>query len=129
MNVKELRENKRITQEELAHKLGVSLRTVQNWEGGRAIPAAMEKLLLIIKDGGEVAPPQDNQDVVSIAAGATNRKTPNLDIERFFSTIERQQELMSRQLEEMAQMRLLTQKKDEQIDMLLNMIQRNLLSK
>lgn len=38
MDVKELRNKYNLTQQELADKCGVTLRTVQNWERGRTIP-------------------------------------------------------------------------------------------
>lgn len=36
--IKELRVSKSLTQEAFAQLLGVSLSTVQKWEGGRALP-------------------------------------------------------------------------------------------
>lgn len=38
MDIKELRRKNNLTQQELAEKCGVTLRTVQNWEQGKTIP-------------------------------------------------------------------------------------------
>ncbi|EGJ33038.1 MULTISPECIES: helix-turn-helix transcriptional regulator [Moorena] len=37
-NLKKRRESLNITQREIAHELGVTVTTVQNWEAGRHIP-------------------------------------------------------------------------------------------
>lgn len=37
-----------ISQQELAHRLGVSTRTIQNWESGKTMPDKMMKLLRAI---------------------------------------------------------------------------------
>lgn len=45
IDVKEFREKLGLTQEEFAHKIGVSPRTVQNWENGGDIPKTTMKKL------------------------------------------------------------------------------------
>lgn len=45
MDIKELRKKNNLTQQELAEKCGVTLRTVQNWEQGRTIPESAMILL------------------------------------------------------------------------------------
>lgn len=46
IELKELRNKSKITQEELAKLCNVSLRTIQNWEGGNIeIPKSKEKML------------------------------------------------------------------------------------
>ena len=45
MDVKNLRENLGISQNELAKLCGVNVRTIQNWEKGKPVPPAMELLL------------------------------------------------------------------------------------
>lgn len=113
MNVKELREDLKLTQQELAYKMGVTLRTIQNWEGGKPVPLASERMLKDLKEGRDVVLPSNNGGGSS---GVTH------DAERFYAILERQQELMSKQLEELAQFRAMAQKKETQIDMLLSMI-------
>ena len=59
MDVKELRNKCNLTQQELADKCGVTLRTVQNWEKGRTIPDSALILLesltkpFRVQQGGE----------------------------------------------------------------------------
>lgn len=45
LDVKELREKIGATQKELAQTLGVSYRTIQNWEAGSVIPTSKDALL------------------------------------------------------------------------------------
>ena len=45
LNIKELREKLGITQEELAKRLGVHARTIQNWESGTKIPESKHAIL------------------------------------------------------------------------------------
>lgn len=53
MDVKKLREIKGLTQQDLADKCGVSLRTVQNWEAGRKIPDSVVLLLQMLESEDE----------------------------------------------------------------------------
>ena len=50
--IKQCRDLKGWTQEQLARHIGVSLNTVQRWESGKTIPSplAMEKLQSILED-------------------------------------------------------------------------------
>ena len=124
MDVKNLREKFSLTQQELADLCGVTLRTVQNWETGKPIPASMVKLLKVVEESREIiSSGEATEHSVSVAAGKGSQVTLNPDTQRFFDTLEKQQDIMSRQLEELAEMRRLTQKKDEQIDLLLKLIQ------
>lgn len=111
MNVKELREELKLTQQELAFKMGVTLRTIQNWECGKPIPVTSEKILNDLKEGREINP----------STGSSVSGIPH-DAERFYTILERQQDIMCKQLEELAQFRAMAQKKETQIDMLLSMI-------
>ena len=123
MDVKALREKLQMTQQELADNCGVTVRTVQNWEDGRKIPVAMMKLLKNIEDSHEIISSFNQDKSVNVESGNGNTIHINADTERIFAHLERQQDIMSRQLEEIVEMRKLAQKKDEQIDVLLKMIQ------
>lgn len=124
MDVKKIREKMGVTQQQLAGMCGVTLRTVQNWETGKPLPERAQRLLEAIVSSRETISSCDAaQNGVSVAAGTGSQITLNPDTQQFFSTLEKQQDIMSRQLEELAEMRRLTQKKDEQIDMLLKLIQ------
>jgi putative transcriptional regulator len=46
VNVKDIRENCQMTQDEFSKNFGVSLSTIQNWEQGRRTPEGPAKLLL-----------------------------------------------------------------------------------
>ena len=46
MEIKQLREKLGLTQEQLAHKLGVTVKTVNRWERGKSKPSPMAKMLL-----------------------------------------------------------------------------------
>ena len=53
MNIKELRRENKLTQTDLAVKVGVSLTTVRMWEKGVTKPAEenMKKLLKVLEEG------------------------------------------------------------------------------
>lgn len=52
-DIKKFREQKGLTQKQLAEFCGVTLRTVQNWEAGKTIPDNIVKLLQTAIDKGE----------------------------------------------------------------------------
>lgn len=123
MDVKKLREEMGVTQQELAQLCGVSVRSVQNWEVGKPVPEQTKRLLEVIRQNRTIVQSGNvNGNGTSIAAGQGSQVTLNPDTQMFFKTLERQQDLMSKQLEELAQTRMLIQKKDEQIDALLKII-------
>lgn len=128
MDVKEVRGILRVTQQKLADICGVTLRTVQNWEAGRPVPATSQKLMQAILDGREKAEPipsvTANADANGVSVASVTNSQVNLskDSDRFFATLEKQQEIMARQLEEISNMRIASQKKDEQIDALIAII-------
>lgn len=124
MDVKKMREDMGVTQQELAQLCGVSIRTVQNWEIGKAIPDSMVRLLEAVKSSRDIVKSGDaSGNGTSIALGQGSQVTLNPDTKLFFSTLEKQQDIMSKQLEELVETRKLIQKKDEQIDALLKLIQ------
>ena len=55
-NVKAIREKLDISQEEFAKLLGVSSRTVQNWERGKTIPDSKREMLLNLANGNKSSP-------------------------------------------------------------------------
>ena len=126
MDVKKLREKFNYTQAQFAEMCGVTLRTVQNWEKGKKIPTSTEKLLNLINEGKIVTSNLVSESKDSVATDKENDVTPTFDTKRFFSTLEKQLEIMCRQLEEMTELRKQTQKKDEQIETLLGMLKTKL---
>lgn len=55
MDIKDIRIKLRLTQEELAHKLGVSWGTVARWEAGRSKPSKLAQRAIenLIRKKGE----------------------------------------------------------------------------
>lgn len=117
IDVRKLREANGLTQQDLADKCGVSLRTVQNWENGKTIPESMLRLLKTIGDS-ETISSFATEKGVSVSAGRGSKVNVGTETERFISAIEKQQELMSRQLDALV-------KKDDQIDRLLSILEKS----
>ena len=66
-NVKAIRRKLGLSQAEFAHKFGFSVRTVQQWEQGRAVPDRPARILLRVI---ETAPQAVEQ---ALAAGGADR--------------------------------------------------------
>lgn len=123
MDVKKLREEMGVTQQELAQMCGVSIRSVQNWEIGKPVPQQTQKLLEVLRQNRTIVQGgKPNGTEGGLSAGMVGQVTLNPDTKLFFDTLTRQQDIMSRQLQELAETRKLIQKKDEQIDALLKII-------
>lgn len=131
MDIKRLRQEMNVTQQELADLCRVRVRTVQNWEyGTMPIPASKELLLENIAKNHKVvvmsAKAPSGGD--GAASGFGGRDDLNDGFEKFCAMLTQQQDIMRRQLEELAEMRKLAQKKDEQIDTLLHIVQQKTMS-
>lgn len=50
LDVKRIREGYRLTQEQFAAMLGISVRTLRNWEQGRRVPEGPAMVLLQVAD-------------------------------------------------------------------------------
>lgn len=72
-DIKKIREFNNLTQKQLSELCGVTLRTVQNWEAGRAIPEAITKLLKSLADSGAIASPNNTNTVEQHVAGDGNK--------------------------------------------------------
>ncbi len=70
IDLKKIRaENGRLTQSELADRLGVKLRTIQNYENGTPIPISMEKLIVYefkLENGEEEQTQHQKNDVYQL---------------------------------------------------------------
>lgn len=68
INVKEIRIELGYSQEKLAEKLGVSVRTIQNWESGTKIPTSKHAILrnLTISDKNQITPSIKKKDLVTM---------------------------------------------------------------
>ena len=61
VSIRDLRWNLRMTQEELAHTLGITVATVNRWENGHAKPSklarkAIERLVQYRTEAGDLSP-------------------------------------------------------------------------
>lgn len=85
MDVKALREKLNMTQQELADDIGVTVRTIQNWEDGRKVPAAMLKLLKNIEETHAIISSYKHDKSVNVESGNGNTIQINADTERIFA--------------------------------------------
>ncbi len=87
-NIKEIRKEKQLSQEQLAEQLGVSRQSVSKWESGQSYPE-MEKILLICKlfnyDIGELM----NENIKEVSEAKESKTKVNKTIEDFFDYITR----------------------------------------
>ncbi len=87
-NIKEIRKENQLSQEQLAEKLGVSRQSVSKWESGQSYPE-MEKILLICKlfnyDIGELM----NENIKEVSETKESKTRVNKAIEDFFDYITR----------------------------------------
>jgi putative transcriptional regulator len=67
-DVKALRENFKLTQQQFAALIGISVRTLQNWEQGRRVPEGPARVLLMVA--------ARNPQAVLDAVQAARERTP-----------------------------------------------------
>ena len=114
IDIKKLREQKGLTQKELAERCNVTLRTVQNWEQGKHIP---ESTLILLELLG--FPVREGEIVSSFASGnsvSVSKSKEDTETDKFLAALERQQELLLEQMKA-------NNKRDEQIDRLLTLLE------
>lgn len=124
IDIRKLRERRGLTQQELADRCGVTLRTVQNWEGGRHIPDStliILELLGITEDSMKNISSSAKDNAVSVSAAEGSQvsvESPTkTETEKFISMLQKQQELIIEQSRSMA-------KRDEQIDRLISLLEK-----
>jgi transcriptional regulator with XRE-family HTH domain len=68
LHVQALREQARLTQAEIAHRLGVSERTIQHWEAGTAYPAIanLKKLIEVYLCNGAFSPGSERDEAKAL---------------------------------------------------------------
>ncbi|MCQ2219782.1 MAG: helix-turn-helix domain-containing protein [Prevotella sp.] len=75
INVKELRESLKWSQEDLAEHLGVHWRTIQNWEAGGKISKTKYTKLCELRDGNPTIKINDGSPAITAkASGSGNNK-------------------------------------------------------
>lgn len=115
IDVKKIREDKGLTQKELADLCGVTTRTVQNWENGGTIPDMVQKYLTQISGQNETISSSASGNSVSVAAGNGSNVNLGKETERLLSLLEHSQKQIDAHLE-------LAKAKDLQISSLLAVI-------
>lgn len=115
IDVKKIREDKGLTQKELADLCGVTTRTVQNWENGGTIPDMVQKYLTQISGQNEIISSSASGNSVSVAAGNGSNVNLGKETERLLSLLEHSQKQIDAHLE-------LAKAKDLQISSLLAVI-------
>ncbi|MDD3404932.1 MAG: helix-turn-helix domain-containing protein [Paludibacteraceae bacterium] len=111
--IKTIRDKLDISQEKLAEMIGVSIRTVQNWEAGKKIPASKHAILRSMISDDEVANTQSSDKQTKkkllddtettrldklISQGEINVEIHNRNsrsLERLITIIENQQETIN----------------------------------
>lgn len=124
IDIRKLRERRGLTQQELADRCGVTLRTIQNWEGGKHIPDStliILELLGITEDSMKNISSSAKDNAVSVSAAEGSQvsvESPTkTETEKFISMLQKQQELIIEQSRSMA-------KRDEQIDRLISLLEK-----
>ncbi len=116
-DVKKIRTKYNLTQQELADKCGVTLRTVQNWERGKTIPESALKLLQkMFGDYESVSPSEEGVNL-------TPQDIATLGTERFLDVILKQQKIMNRQLDVLESQLDALNKRDERIERILSRLE------
>jgi transcriptional regulator with XRE-family HTH domain len=84
MNIKELREKKNLTQEELSAKTGIPRTRIAKWEQGKGAPKAKDYELLVKFFGEEV--PVSNKDGDSLSRRDLEQTLKNMSEDKLHST-------------------------------------------
>jgi len=71
--VRRLRTARRLTQEQLAHELGVTFGTVNSWESGRHRPSPLAAKLLL-REAADAGIAVGGAEAASAGAGATRKR-------------------------------------------------------
>ena len=118
INVRKIREKFKMTQQELAERCGVSLRTVQNWENGKTIPTSALRLLKRIDSGDEIVSSSATDSAINATGvnGSTVTVRAGRETERLMSLLEKAAAQTDEHL-------TIIHKRDEQIDRLLTLVE------
>ena len=85
-NLKIIRKDNNLSQEQLAEKLGVSRQAVSKWESGQSYPE-MDKMLLICKLFNYDIDELMNENIVEVSENRQSKININKYIEEFFGFI------------------------------------------
>lgn len=119
LETKEVREKFGLSQERFAKLLGVTTRTVQNWESGGTIPQTKQAIL------HEMAlNPQMYIGGEQSYVNGTNTTTTNNHTTNNYGECDSDNGIIDKLIDEMAEQRKLFAKSQEQIDRLLGIIEK-----
>ena len=121
IETKELREKFGLSQERFAKLLGVTARTVQNWEAGGTIPQSKQEILHEMSLNPQLYIGGEQQNVNGANTTTTNNHTTNNYGECDGCT---DNGIVDKLIDEIAEQRKLVAKSQEQIDRLLVIIEK-----
>ena len=121
MDTREIREKFGLSQERFAKILGVTARTVQNWEAGGTIPQTKQELLHEISINPQLYFGGEQSNINGTNTTTTNNTTTNNYGECDGCT---DNGIVDKLIDEIAEQRKLVAKSQEQIDRLLGIIEK-----
>ena len=119
LETKEVREKFGLSQERFAKLLGVTTRTVQNWESGGTIPQTKQAILheMALNPQMYIGGEQSN-------VNGTNTTTTNNHTTNNYGECDSDNGIIDKLIDEIAEQRKLFAKSQEQIDRLLGIIEK-----
>lgn len=121
MDTREIREKFGLSQERFAKILGVTARTVQNWEAGGTIPQSKQEILHEISLNPQLYIGGEQSNINGTNTTTTNNHTTNNYGECEGCT---DNGIVDKLIDEIAEQRKLVAKSQEQIDRLLGIIEK-----
>ena len=121
METRELREKFGLSQERFAKLLGVTARTVQNWEAGGTIPQSKQEILHEMSLNPQLYIGGEQSNINGTNTTTTNNTTTNNYGECEGCT---DNDIVDKLIDEIAEQRKLVAKSQEQIDRLLIIIEK-----
>ena len=109
-DVKKIRKRLNMTQKELAEKMGVNPRTVQNWENGKPIPESSLNLIRKLDEDYEKISSSSGENGISVSAAKGSKVNVRGETARLISLLEHSQQQLD--------------KRDQQIDRLIALVER-----
>lgn len=121
METREIREKFGLSQERFAKLLGVTTRTVQNWEAGGTIPQTKQAILHEMSENPQLYIGGEQSNINGANTTTTNNHTTNNYGECDGCT---DNGIVDKLIDEIAEQRKLVAKSQEQIDRLLGIIEK-----
>lgn len=119
LETKEVREKLGLSQERFAKLLGVTTRTVQNWESGGTIPQTKQAILHEIAVNPQLYIGGEQSNINGTNTTTTNNHTTNN-----YGECDTDNGIVDKLIDEIAEQRKLVAKSQEQIDRLLRIIEK-----